>query len=79
MVVPVSLLFDSIFYYFFTLVAALCFRPTGFAWKKVSPACKDFIQALLARDEALRPPTGSLLAHPWFAEYTLIHQDGGWG
>lgn len=44
----------------------------GFAWKKVSPACVDFVSALLQKDEAQRPSARALLAHPWFAEYALI-------
>jgi len=44
----------------------------SFAWKKASPACVDFVQSLLQKDEAQRPSARALLAHPWFAEYALI-------
>ena len=57
-----------------TVSVCLCIDSScaGFTWKKASPACIDFIKALLARDEALRPSARTLLSHPWFAEYTLI-------
>ena len=44
----------------------------GFAWKKVSSSCVNFIRSLLAKDEADRPSAQELLGHQWFAEYTLI-------
>ena len=47
--------------------ATATFNPAHPALAALSPACRDFLGACLARDPAGRPSAVAALAHPWFA------------
>lgn len=39
-----------------------------YVWSEISPACKDFIRALIVLDERARWTASKALSHPWFTE-----------